>query len=398
MTSKKVLMVAGETSGDLHGAALVEAIRRIDPDVQFFGVGGENLERKGMKLLFHARSLSVVGITEALSKLRTVLKALKRLKESLDRERPCLIILIDFPEFNLRLAKTAQRKGIPVLYYISPQVWAWRPGRVKVIARRVKKMVVFFPFEVPLYQAAGVDVEWVGHPLLDIVKPALSREAAFQKFGLHPQRTTIGLLPGSRIHEVERLLPPLLASARLMQKEINDLQFVIPLAPGFTDETLSPWMTHSPVPVKLVEGWTYDVMNISELLITASGTATLEGAILGKPMIIIYKVSLLSSWVGRAMIRVDHIGLVNLVAGKGIAPELIQKEVNPERISGEALRILRDSNLRRQMIEEMARVRQNLGNHGAAERAARIVTSMLSPRPSSLPSACLPVGRGRGRG
>jgi lipid-A-disaccharide synthase len=248
---------------------------------------------------------------------------------------------------------------------------------VKVIAERVKKIVVFFPFEVPLYQAAGADVEWVGHPLLDIAKPSLSREVAFQRLGLDPHRRTIALLPGSRIHEMERLLPPLLASAQLLQKEISELQFVIPLAPGFDEGTISNWLRNCSIPVKLVKGWTYDVMNISELLIVASGTATLEGAILGKPMVIIYKASLLTYWVGRAMVRVSHIGLVNLVAGKRIAPELLQKDVNPERITEEALRILRDPTLRQQMIESMVQVRRNLGEPGAAGRAARIVTSML---------------------
>jgi len=377
MAAKKILMVAGETSGDLHGAHLVEAIHQIDPEVQLLGVGGEHLARKGMKILYHSQSLSVVGLTEVLFKLKTILKALKGLKESLDQEKPNLIVLIDFPDFNLRLAKVAHQKGIPVLYYISPQIWAWRPGRVKLIAERVKKMVVFFPFEVPLYKAAGVDVEWVGHPLVDVVKPTLSKEEAFRKFGLDPQRRIVGLLPGSRSHEVERLLPSLLASAHLLQKEIPDLQFVIPLAPGFTEETLSSWMRNSPVPVKLIHGWTYDVMNISELLILASGTATLEGAILGKPMIIIYKVSLLTSWVGRVMIHVNHIGLVNLVAGKGIAPELIQKDVNPKRIAQEALRILKDSVLQQEMVESLKEVRQRLGNPGAAQRAACIVMSLL---------------------
>jgi lipid-A-disaccharide synthase len=377
MKSKKILMVAGEASGDLHGAHLMESIHRLNPEIQFFGVGGEHLERKGMKILYPAHSLSVVGLTEVLLRLRSILKALQGLKKSFDRERPDLIILIDFPDFNLRLAKMAHRRGIPVLYYISPQVWAWRRGRVKVIAERVKKIIVFFSFEVPLYQAAGADVEWVGHPLLDIVKPSLSKEGAFQRLGLDPHRRTIGLLPGSRIHEVERLLPPLLASAQLLQKEISDLQFVIPLAPGFTEGRISTWLRNCSVPIKLVKGWTYDVMNISELLIMASGTATLEGAILGKPMIIIYKLSLPTYWVGRAMIRVSHIGLVNLVAGKGIAPELIQKDVNPERITEEALRILRDPTLRQQMIESMVQMRRNLGEPGASERAARIVTSML---------------------
>jgi lipid-A-disaccharide synthase len=377
MKSKKILLVAGEVSGDLHGSHLVEAIQRIEPEVQFFGMGGEGLERRGVKLLYPAHSLSVVGITEVFIKLRTILKALRGLKRSLEREKPDLVILIDFPEFNLRLAKIAHRRGIPILYYISPQVWAWRPKRISLIAQLVRKMVVLFPFEVPLYEAAGVDVEWVGHPLLDIVKPTLPKEKAFQQFGLDPKQRTIGLLPGSRSHEVERLLPPLLASAHLLQKEIPDLQFVIPLAPGLPKTIFSSRMKNFSVPVKVVEGFTYDVMNLSDLLITASGTATLEGAILEKPMIIIYKVSFPSYWVGRALIRVDHIGLVNLVAEKEIAPELIQKDVHPKRIADEALRILRDPILSRKMSESMGEVRQKLGEPGAAQRAARIVISLL---------------------
>jgi lipid-A-disaccharide synthase len=377
MKSKKILLVAGEVSGDLHGSHLVEAIQRIDPEVQFFGVGGEGLERKGMKLLYRSQSLSVVGITEVFFKLRPILKALRGLKKSLDQEKPDLVILVDFPGFNLRMAKIAHRKGIPVLYFISPQVWASRPKRIKLIARVVKKMIVLFPFEVPLYESAGVDVEWVGHPLLDIVKPTLPREVAFQKFGLDPKRRTIGLLPGSRTHEIERLLPPLLASAHLLQQEVPDLQFIIPLAPGISKPILISQMKNRSIPVKVVEGFTYDVMNLSELLIIASGTATLEGAILGKPMIIIYKVSLPSYWIGRALIRVDHIGLVNLVAEKEIAPELIQKDVTPRRIADEAFRILRDPILSRKMTESMGEVRQKLGEPGAAQRAAHIVTSLL---------------------
>jgi lipid-A-disaccharide synthase len=378
MGSKKILLVAGEVSGDLHGSHLVEAIRSVDPEIQFFGVGGEGLKRVGMELLFPSQSLSVVGITEVFFKLRAILKALQGLKKSIERERPDLVILIDFPDFNLRLAKIAHRRGIPILYYISPQVWAWRPKRIKLIARLVKKMIVLFPFEVPLYEAVGVDVEWVGHPLLDIVKPTLSKEKAFQQFGLDPNRRTVGLLPGSRIHEIERLLPPLLASAHLLQEEIPDLQFVIPLAPGLPKTLLSPWMKNISVPVKVVEGFTYDVMNLSELLIAASGTVTLEGAILGKPMIIIYKVSLPSSWVARALVRLDHIGLVNLVAEKEIVPELLQRDVNPQRISDEALRILRDPILSRKMAESMKEVRQKLGEPGATQRAARTVLSLMN--------------------
>jgi lipid-A-disaccharide synthase len=380
MKPKKVMMVTGEASGDLHGAHLMEAVQRIDPGIQFSGMGGEALKRAGMNLLYHNQSLSVVGITEVLLKLRSIQKTLSGLKQFLERERPDLLILIDFPDFNLRLAKFAHQRGIPVLYYISPQVWAWRPGRVRLIARWVKKMVVFFPFEVPIYKAAGVDVECVGHPLLDVVKPALPKEETAKQLGLDPGKPVLGLLPGSRSQELERLLPVLLDTARLLHQEIPDLQFVIPLAPGLTRTSVSRWMNNAWVPVKLAEGQTYDVMNLSDLLIMASGTATLEAAILEKPMVIIYKVSSLSYWIGRALVRVKHIGLVNLVAGKGIAPELIQKDASPERIAREALRILTDPNLRQGMTESITQVRKNLGEPGAVQRAARIVTSMLDDK------------------
>jgi lipid-A-disaccharide synthase len=378
MESKKVLMVAGEASGDLQGAHLVEAIQQIDPSIKFFGIGGENLKRRGMKLLYHSHSLAVVGITEVFLKIGPILRALKGLKQFLDQEKPDLLILIDFPDFNLRLAKMAHRRGIPVLYYISPQVWAWRSGRVKLIAKWVKKVVVLFPFEVPIYESAGVDVEWSGHPLLDIVKPMLTKEEAFQKFGLNPKWRTIGLLPGSRIHEVQRLLPPLLEASRLLLQEMPELQFIIPLAPGLSPSILSPYLQDISLPVKIVEGWTYDVMNLSDLLITASGTATLEGAILEKPMVIIYRVSFLSYLIGRALIQVDHIGLVNLVAEEKIAPELIQKDVTPQKIAEEAVRILRDPILYQRMTRAMSGLRKRLGQPGAAKRAAQIVVSLLT--------------------
>ena len=371
-------MVAGEASGDLHGAYLLEALRKIDPQVRCFGMGGDALHRAGMTLVVHHRSISVVGITEVFFKLRVILKALRELKQSLDRERPDLVILVDFPDFNFRLAKAAHRRGIPVLYYISPQVWAWRSGRVRLIRKWVRKMIVFFPFEVPLYRAAGVDVEWVGHPLLDIVKPSLSKQEALRKFNLSPDQPVVALLPGSRESEIGKLLPALLASAQLLLREIPTLQFVIPLASGISQEILSPWVRESPIPVKVVAEMTYDVMNVADLLITASGTATLEGAILGRPMVIIYKVSPLSYWIGRMLVRVDHIGMVNLVAGKGLMPELLQKDANPEKIAAESLPILKDLVLRRQMTEGTEGVRRNLGEPGAVGRAASIVHSLLN--------------------
>lgn len=377
MKPRKILLVAGEVSGDLHGARLVEAVQEIDPEFEWMGIGGEGLQKRGMKLLHHVQSLSVVGISEAFRKLRTAFKLLRELEEAMEREKPDLVILIDCPEFNLRLAGIAHKKRIPVLYYISPQIWAWRPRRIRSIAKRVTKMLVLFRFEVPIYQAAGVDVEWVGHPLLDIVRPALQREEAFKRFGLDPGQKTVALLPGSRKDEVARLLPPLSASALLLRREIPGLQFVIPLAPGISKTDIDSMLRDAPVPITLVPGFVYDVMDLSDLVITASGTATLEAAILGKPMVIVYKVSSLSYWVGRALVRVKHIGLVNLVAGKEIVRELLQEEVHPERIAGEALRLLRNPALYRKTIESLAEVRQSLGEPRASHRAARVVLSLL---------------------
>jgi len=370
-------MVAGEASGDLHGAHLVDAIHLINPQIRFFGVGGQGLKSKGMEILYPSHLLAVVGITEVLFRLRPILKTLHGLKRTLDQTRPDLVILIDFPDFNLRVARMAHRLGIPVLYYISPQIWAWRSGRIKQIVRWVKKMVVLFPFEVAFYQAAGVNVEWVGHPLLDLVKPSLLPGEAVQQFGLDPARRVIGLLPGSRAHEIERLLPILLAAAQLLYREMPDLQFIIPVAPGISKGDLSPWLMKVPIPVTLVENQIYDVMNVSELLITASGTATLEGTILKKPMIILYRVSSLSYLVGRALVKVKYIGLPNLVVGRKVAPELIQGEANPERVAEEALKILRDPDLQREMTGAMAEVCRSLGEPGAVQRAARIVCSLL---------------------
>jgi len=377
MNPKKILVVAGEASGDLHGALLMEAIRSLQPETLFFGVGGEEMERMGLRILYRAQSLSVVGITEVLFRAGSLLGALRTLRSFLERENPELVILIDFPDFNFRVARMAHRRGIPVLYYISPQVWAWRTGRVKQLARWVRKMIVLFPFEVPIYERAGVDVTWVGHPLLDRVKPTFSKEEACKRFGLEPEERTVGLLPGSRVHEVKRLLPRLLGAARLMKEELPKLQFVIPRASGIPEEMISKEIEAGAISVRVVERHPYDAMNLCDLLVTASGTATLEGAILGKPMVIVYRVSKLSYWIGRALIRVEHIGLVNLISGRRVAPELIQEEASPERIAEEGLRILRDPRLYGEMSEAMTKVREALGPPGAAKRAGQIVCRLL---------------------
>jgi lipid-A-disaccharide synthase len=314
---RKILIVAGETSGDLLGAHLVKAVLSMDPGLRFYGVGGKHLRSMGTDIIFDSSELAVVGIVEVFSRLQSNYRAFRWLKRSLDWNRPSLAVLIDFPELNLRLAKEANKREIPVFYYISPQVWAWRKWRAKKIARLVHKLVVILPFEVPFYRQRGIDCEFVGHPLIDIVKPRLSKEEAFDKFGLDKDKRTIGLLPGSRREEVQNLLPVLLESARLLLRDFPNLQFIIPLAPAIDRFEVEKKILDFDLDIRVVGKHVYDVLNICDLVITASGTATLEAAIMKTPMIIVYKVSFLSYLVGRLLVKVKSIGLVNLIADQG---------------------------------------------------------------------------------
>ena len=374
---RKILIVAGETSGDLHGAHLVKAALSLDPNLHFYGIGGEYLRSMGTEVVFDNAQVAVVGIVEVLSKLGSIYRIFRWLKKSLDRDKPALAILIDFPDFNLRLAKEANKRGIPVFYYISPQVWAWRKGRVKKIAKLVHKLVVILPFEVSFYRERGIDCEFVGHPLTDIVKPHLSKEKALDKFRLDKDKRTIGLLPGSRRDEVQNLLPVLLKSAHLLLRDFPNLQFVIPIAPAIDRLEVEKYIADSNVDIRVVGEHTYDVLNICDLIITASGTATLEAAIMNTPMIIIYKVSFLSYLVGRLLVKVKDIGLVNLVAEKRIVPELIQGQASPVNIFNEASRMLKNPHLLFVIRDELEKVREKLGNPGTSQRAAQILYRVI---------------------
>ncbi len=370
---KKILIVAGETSGDLHGAHLVKAALSLDPKLRFYGLGGEHLRSTGTEVIFDSSEVAVVGIVEVFSKLRSIFRAFRLLKRSLHWDTPALAILIDFPDFNLRLAKEANKRGIPVFYYISPQVWAWRAGRVKKIAKLIPKLVVILPFEVSFYRQRGVDCEFVGHPLIDIVKPHLSKEEALEIFRLDKDKRTIGLLPGSRREEVQKLLPVLLKSAHLLSRDFPNLQFIIPLAPAINRFEIEEYIGRFNVDIRVVEHYIYDVLNICDLIITASGTATLEAAIMNTPMIIVYKVSFLSYLVGRLLVKVKNIGLVNLIAEKRIVPELIQGEASPVNIFNETSKMLKNPRLLFTIKGELEKVKQKLGNPGASQRAAQIL-------------------------
>ena len=377
MSTRKVMIVAGEASGDLHGGNLIREMQRIDPDLSFYGVGGVRMKAAGGKLLADAADTAVVGLTEGVFKLGTILRIMHRLKTSLRKERPDLLILIDYPDFNLPLARVARRLGLKVLYYISPQVWAWRKGRIDTIKKSVDRMAVILPFEEQFYREAGVNVTFVGHPLLDEVRKKYPRTEAMKRFGLKDEAITVGILPGSRRSEVERLLPEMLKACRILTEKLSPLQFVLPLAGTLDPEFVRDILRQFPVPVNVIRDEIYDVIAVSDVAIVASGTATLETALLETPMVVVYKVSAPSYAIGRRFVSVDHIGLVNIIAGRTIVPELIQGEANPERIASEVRELIVRRGQVREVKAALAEIRGKLGTPGASQRTARIACDML---------------------
>ena len=374
---KHIMIVAGEASGDLHGGNLVQAMHRIDPTIRFYGVGGRKLKEAGVTLMADSADMAVVGLTEVVSKLGMILKVMAQLKTSMREDRPDLVILIDYPDFNLSLAKAAKKYGIKVFYYISPQVWAWRKGRIKQIKKTVDKMAVILPFEASLYNEAGVNVEFVGHPLLDVVGAKYSRKEAILKFGLKEGVTTVGILPGSRQSEVARLLPEMLKAAEIIEKKLKPVQFALPLADTLDIAFVSQIISEYSIKVELIRNEVYDVISCADIAMVASGTATLETALMETPMVIIYKVSAPSYYVGKMVINVDHIGLVNIIAGKTVVPELIQDEASPEKIAAMIMDIITDRKRMADIKTELSKIRDMLGSPGAAERTARLAFEML---------------------
>ena len=371
------MIVAGEASGDMHGACLVKEMQRLNPRLEFFGIGGSALRRAGVRIRVDNSQIAVVGVSEALLKLRVLLSALRIAKEDLKGIRPDLLILIDFPDFNLRVATMARKLGVPVLYYISPQIWAWRTGRVKKIKKVVDHMVVIFPFEVDFYKRWHVPVTFVGHPLLDSTS---SRMAGEKKQNLGGSGRLIGLLPGSRNEEVMRLLPTMVQVADVVSEQIPDIQFAIPVASSVDRSLVESIARNGAARILVLSDRLRDILEEATLLITASGTVTLEAAIAGTPMIIVYKVSGLSYWLGKCLIHVKHIGLANLVAGKSIVPELIQHQVSAEKIARKALNLLSDDSALTEMQRELDCVTQLLGAPGASKRAAKVAMSLLLSR------------------
>lgn len=376
-TRKRIMIIAGEASGDLHGSALIREALSREPSLHFFGIGGPLMREAGAETLVDAREMAVVGLVEVAAHFPTIYSAFRRMEGILKNDPPDLLILIDYPDFNLRLAKVARRAGVKVLYYISPQVWAWRVGRVKKIARLVDRMAVVFPFEVPFYQREGVRVSFVGHPLVDTVRPTMPEDEARGSFGLEPARRTVGLFPGSRVQEIRRHLPVILESARILKDRFPDLQFILPLASSLERADVDPYLDSSSVPVTVVSGKGYDVTRTCDAIISVSGTVTLEIALLGVPMVIIYRVSPLTYAIGKRLIRVDHIGICNIVAGKRVVREMIQHEAEPSPIAEEIARILTDPDYAAEIRKGLELVRERLGEGGCSGRVAAMALEML---------------------
>jgi lipid-A-disaccharide synthase len=371
---RELLVVAGEASGDLHGARLLTELRRRVPDLAPFGLGGDEMRAAGLAPVAHSSEISVVGITEVLKILPRAREVFADLLREVDRRRPALAVLIDFPDFNLRLAKELKRRGLTVLYYISPQVWAWRRGRIKTIARLVDRMLVLFPFEVDFYRDHDVDVVHVGHPLVDEV-PVLPQAWDLDPSTGGPFR--VALLPGSRVSEVEALLPTLLEAVRRLAAQLP-IEVRIIRAPTIAPELIDEAVELAGLPVEIVAEERFAAIADSHLALCASGTATLEVGLLGTPMIMVYRLATWTYALARLLVRLPNVSLVNLVLGRRVVPELIQGDANPERIAAEAARVLTDAAERGRMRAALAEVRGRLGEGGASRRAAAEVAAMMN--------------------
>lgn len=377
MTSQQkcVAIIAGETSGDLHGAGLVRAMQKQNSALFFCGIGGPALRESGVRIVVDASELTVVGITEVFSKIPAILKGMRIFKKLLRSLKPDLLILIDFPDFNLHMAATAKKLGIPVLYYISPQIWAWRSGRVKRIAKLVDHMAVILPFEERFYKAHDVPVTFVGHPLLDTQLPP--REKAFKnRFNDGP---VIGLVPGSRDNEITKHLPVMLDAACTLKQRLKNAIFIISHAPSVDRHRIERIVgkhCHRGA-IEIVSDGVEKVFQRSDMIVAASGTVTLQAAIHGTPMVIMYKVSPVSYWLGRALVRVQHIGLVNLVAGRELVPEFVQADASADNIAATVQKMLNDADGFAHLKHQLLELRDMLGKSGASDRVANIAFEIL---------------------
>ena len=374
----KVMICAGEASGDLHGASVASELKSIDPQIELLGMGGSHMRSAGIDIVYDIAVIGVMGFVEILRNLPRFFRLREYLSRVMEERRPDVILLIDYGGFNMALASVAKKKNIPVVYYICPKAWVWGKWRAKAIAGWVNKVAAIFPFEAEIYRQAGASVEFVGHPLLDIVHSTMDRQVAYRFFGADPQRPLLLLLPGSRYQEVESLLELMLASARKVQEQIPDCQFFLPVAPTIPLERIESVVKASGVSVVFTRNSTYNLMQIADCAIAASGTVTLEAALMELPSVIVYRVKTATYWLIRLVANVSHVGLPNIVSGRRILPELIQDEATSTNVSQAALRLLQDTAVRQQARSDIKQVRINLGQPGAVLRVAKIVLDVAA--------------------
>ena len=376
----RILISAGEASGDLHAGSVTRAIKQLEPEAEIFGMGGDCLREAGGEVLFDIKDHSVMGFVEVLKRLPDIWKLRSAFIELMDCRRPDVLLTIDYPGFNMRLAKLAKERGIKVVSFIAPSAWAWRPSRAAGVVKVVDKIASIFPFEYDLYKSYGADIEFVGHPLVDTVKPSLPRTEAEQLAGKRDGHPLVLLMPGSRTMEIQRLLPDMLAAAKILKQMRPDIDIAMPRAVTIAREMLEAPVKQAGLDIKLTEGHNYDVMSVADLAIATSGTVTLEAALCGLGCEILYKASPISFWIAKQVVEIPHIGLPNIVAGRLIEPELLQDDCIPEKIAGTALELLEPK--RYELLQkDLQEVKEKLGAPGAVKRVAELVLRMARQSP-----------------
>ncbi|MBT3515819.1 MAG: lipid-A-disaccharide synthase [Nitrospina sp.] len=378
--SIRFLIIAGEASGDIHGGGLVRALKNYHPNCEFTGLGGDHMRREGVKTFYDIDRMGAIGVVEILGDLPHYLKVYRKLSYEIKSGRYDAVILIDYPTLNLRLAKLCKKYSCPALFFISPQVWAWRQGRIKEIKRTVSKMFVIFPFEEFLLKKEGVDAEFVGHPFIETVKTSMTRDEAMKKFSLDLKRKTIGLMPGSRNSELDFLLDLMINSAEEIKKHLKDCQFILPVANTLNPKIILDRLKTNPLEIRVIEGKSYDVMNCCDFIIIASGSATLEAGLLGCPMVIVYKLNWFTYWLARVLVKIKLYGLVNIVAGEEVVTELIQNKATVKNITKEVLRVMSNSEERESLRSRLLQVRKSLGDPGVLDRVAVRMIEFLRER------------------